>query len=165
MLFVQFTSIYAVSPELLLKNLDIEKSANEEGHVPSFSLKASYSPGLLISDPDSSALAGQAGSDTEAEIKRLKSKRLWSWVGALASIGVGGFLVYKFATYEEEKTVDQFGVEKEHTQTNSFSQWGYLIGGLLCGGIAAALISSASRTSKTIKEYEAELRASAAARR
>jgi hypothetical protein len=77
-------------------------------------------------------------------------------------VGLGGFLFYKFATWEEKPTYDQFGVEKPHTETSTFTQWGYLIGGLISLGVTAYLISSGVRFGKAIKEYEAELKAAAA---
>jgi hypothetical protein len=161
LVFVQFTTVYAFSPELMVKDFSLDKDSSSDGEARAFSLKAAYSPELMIDEPLLFADLGQ-DADADAAIKQLKSKRMWSWVGAVGFAAVGAGLIYLFATYEEEKTKDQFGVEKEHVQTNSFTQWGYLIGGLISLGATAFLISSAVRYNKTIKEYEAELKASVA---
>ncbi len=160
LVFVQFTAVYAFSPELMLNDFSLDKDSASDGEVRSFSLKATYSPDLMIDDPLLFADIGQ-GADADA-IKKLKSKRMWSWVGALGFAAIGGGLIYLFATFEAETTENQLGEDKGHTQTNSFTQWGYLIGGLIAFGTTAFLISNAVKTSKAINEYEAELKASAA---
>lgn len=161
LVFVQFTAVYAFSPELMAKDFRLDKENASDGEVKPFSLKAAYSPELLIDDPVLFADIAQ-GTDTEATIKQLKSKRMWSWVGAVGFAAVGGYLIYLFATWEDKPTYDQFGVEKPHTETKTFTQWGYLLGGLISLGTTAFFISSAAKTGKAIKEYEAELKASAA---
>jgi hypothetical protein len=166
LVFVQFTAIYAFSPELMLKSFDLDKaSASKDEGIP-FSLKTTYSPKLKIDDPLSFA-ATQGEGSAEEQIKKLKSTRMMNYAGAVAFIGVGAGLVYLFATYDTEgkKTTNQLGETGTHTETNSFAQWGYLLGGLLCGGVSAYLISSAAKNGKAIKEYEAELKAAAAVQR
>ena len=159
LVFVQFTAIYAFSPELLLKDFSLDKEDASESDIRPFSLKTAYSPELKIADP---VLFSAQGTDDEVDIKKLKSKRMWSWVGAVGFAALGGGFIYLFATWEDKPTYDQFGVEKPHTETKTFTQWGYLIGGLLSFGVTAILISGAVKQSKTIKEYEAELKAAAA---
>jgi len=161
LVFVQFTAIYAFSPELLLKDFSLDKEDASESDIRPFSLKTAYSPELKIADPVLFADVAQ-GTDAEAEIKKLKSKRMFSWVGAVGFTAIGGYLIYLYASWEDKPTYDQFGVEKPHTETNSFTQWGYLLGGLFSLGVTAFLISSAIKYGKTIKEYEAELKAAAA---
>lgn len=161
LVFVQFTAIYAFSPELLLKDFNLDKEDASESDIRPFSLKTAYSPELKISDPALFADAAQ-GTDDEVDIKKLKSKRMWSWVGAVGFTALAGGLFYLFATWEDKPTYDQFGVEKPHTETKTFTQWGYLIGGLLSLGVTAILISGAVKSGKAIKEYEAELKAAAA---
>ncbi len=161
LIFVQFTAIYAFSPELLLKDFNLDKEESSTCDVRPFSLKTVYSAKLKIAAPVLFA-DGAQGTEAEAEIKKLKSKRMLSWVGAVAFAGLGGYLIYVFATYEDKPTYDQFGEEKPHTEVKTLTQYGYLLGGLLSLGATAFLISSAVKSSKTIKEYEAELKAAVA---
>ncbi len=161
LVFVQFTAIYAFSPELLLKDFSLDKEEASESDVRPFSLKTLYSPELKIADPVLFADAGQA-TDAETEIKKLKSKRMWSWVGAVGFTALGGWLIYEFTQYESTKTESQEGDVAGHTQVKSLGQYGLLIGGLFSLGVTAFLITGASKYSKAIKEYEAELKAAAA---
>jgi hypothetical protein len=159
LVFVQFTAIYAFSPELLLKDFSLDKEDASESDIRPFSLKTAYSPELKIADP---VLFSAQGTDDEVDIKKLKSKRMWSWVGAVAFAGLGGWLIYEFANYESGTTSSQEGEKSGHTETKSLGQYGLIIGGLLSFGVTALLISSAVKQSKIIKEYEAELKAAAA---
>ena len=165
LVFGQFTAIYAFSPELMLKSFDLDKaSASKDEGIP-FSLKTTYSPKLKINDP-LSFTAAQGSATAEEEIKQLKSKRMMNYAAAVAFIGIGAGLVYLFATYESGTTTNQLGEQRGgHTETNSLTQWGYLLGAILCGGISAYLISSGIKNGKAIKEYEAELKAAAAVQR
>lgn len=161
LVFVQFTAIYAFSPELLLKDFSLDKEDATESDIRPFSLKTAYSPELKIADP---VLFGDAaqGTDDEVDIKKLKSKRMWSWIGAVGFTALGGWLIYEFANYESGTTSSQEGEKSGHTETKSLGQYGLIIGGLLSFGVTALLISSAVKQSKIIKEYEAELKAAAA---
>lgn len=166
LVFVQFTAIYAFSPELVVKSFDLDKAnASKDEGIP-FSLKTTYSPKLKIDGAMADAAAQDTGS-AEEEIKKLKSKRMGNFAGGIAFLAAGAGLVYLFATYDKEgqKTTNQLGETGSHTETNSFTQWAYLLGAIMCGGISAYLISSGVKNGKAIKEYEAELRAAAAARR
>jgi hypothetical protein len=159
LVFVQFTAVYAFSPELLLKDFTLDKEDSSEGDIRPFSLKTDYSSEINIPEP---GLFSGIAQGSDADLKSLKSKRLWSFVGAAGFIGLGAYLFYLFGSWEEKPTYDQFGQEKPHTETNTLTQWGYFIGGLVCLGISAYLISSGVRFGKAIKEYEAELKAAAA---
>ncbi|MGB2905920.1 MAG: hypothetical protein WBB73_02400 [Candidatus Aminicenantaceae bacterium] len=160
LVFVQFTAVYAFSPELMVKDFRLDKENASDSEVKPFSLKATYSPELMIDDPVLFADIAQ-DTDTDAAIKQLKSKRMWSWVGAIGFTAVGAGLMYLFATYEDPTTKNQLGEDIGHTQTNSMTQYGYLIGALISLGVTAFLISGAVKSGKSIKEYEAELKASA----
>lgn len=130
-----------------------------EKAVGEFSLWKNYGKKVDVS----ALFADKPGQNTEAQIeslkmqiKELKNKRLYSYLGIGGLVGLAAFFVYKFATHEPGERVTQEGATGTRGKTTGGKAF-FIGGGLLCLGISVMLFNNTAKYGKTIKAYEAEI--------
>jgi len=163
--FVLFITANVYSTEKALKHFKYSKPSpfsiskfNEE-----FSLKKNYEieikkinhPFFELEKLGKELNLQQVGHDPridflQIEIKKLKKKKTGYLIGSIAFAGLGGFLIYKYATYE---------AQEGQIRTRAFvGRRRFTFPILTSLGISAVLLNGSIQARKKIKSYEIELK-------
>lgn len=175
-IFILFVSINAYPSEVPSNQLTLSKSSavsvsklNEE-----FSLMKNYEIATIntpffdfektTSELTQARRRGKKFSDPESirqEIKIQKKKKTSSLIASVGFLGLGGTLIYVFATYEEGTRESQEGVTQwggTEQQNTSVLRRMSLFTGILSCVLSAVLVNDAIKRGKTIRSYEKELK-------